>query len=81
MISCQQYDYIEIACMYHYSIKLTMESDTRLQAKALDTARNEDNKECIKVMSDEGERLIVLDEITLLEATHSNPHFQTVSFT
>jgi len=81
MISCQQYDYIEIACMYRYDIKLTMKSGTLLQAKALDTARNEDNKECIKVMSDEGERLIVLDEITLLEATHSNPHFQTVSFT
>ncbi|HFU74774.1 MAG TPA: transcriptional antiterminator, partial [Arcobacter sp.] len=26
MISCHQYDYIEIACMYHYPVALTLKS-------------------------------------------------------
>ena len=59
MLSCQQYDYIEIACMYHYPVKLTMKSGTIVQAKALDTARNEDRQECIKVLIDENEKLII----------------------
>ena len=79
MLSCQQYDYIEIACMYHYPVKLTMKSGTIVQAKALDTARNEDRQECIKVLIDENEKLIILDDISMLEVTLSNPHFQSVS--
>ena len=79
MLSCQQYDYIEIACMYHYPVKLTMKSGTIVQAKALDTARNEDRQECIKVLIDENEKLIILDDIAMLEVTLSNPHFQSVS--
>ena len=79
MISCQQYDYIEIACMYRYPIKLTMNSGTVIEAKALDTARNENREECIKVLMDGNEKLIVLDDIAMIEVTQSNPHFQTVS--
>jgi len=79
MLSCQQYDYIEIACMYHYPVKLTMKSGTVVQAKALDTARNENRQECIKVLIDENEKLIILDDIAMLEVTLSNPHFQTIS--
>jgi len=79
MLSCQQYDYIEIACMYRYPIKLIMNSGSVLHAKALDTARNEKRQECIKVLIDENEKLIVLDDIARLEVTISNPHFQSVS--
>ena len=79
MLSCQQYDYIEIACMYHYPVKLTMKSGAVVQAKALDTARNENRQECIKVLIDENEKLIILDDIAILEVTLSNPHFQTIS--
>ena len=79
MISCQQYDYIEIACMYRYPVKLTMKSGTVIEAKALDTARNDNREECIKVLMDGNEKLIVLDDIAMIEVTQSNPHFQTVS--
>ncbi len=79
MLSCQQYDYIEITCMYRYPIKLTMNSGRVVQAKALDTARNENCQECIKVLMDGNEKLIVLDDIARLEVTISNPHFQSVS--
>lgn len=79
MLSCQQYDYIEIACMYRYPLKLTMKSGTVIEAKALDTARNENREECIKVFMDKNEKLIVLDDIAILEVTLSNPHFQSVS--
>lgn len=81
MISCQQYDYIEIACMYRYPVKLTLKSGSVIEGNAVDTARNSDYQECIKIKIDNEERLIVLDEIAILETTLKNPHFQSVTLT
>ncbi|WP_331774555.1 Rho-binding antiterminator [Sulfurospirillum sp. 1612] len=81
MISCAHYDYIEIACLYHYDIKLTLKSGEVIEGRALDTARNSDLKECIKIKTSVDEPLIVLDDIMRLQIKTKNPHFQSVSFT
>lgn len=80
MISCEEYDYIEIACMHRYPIKLTMKSGEVLTGIALDTARNESRQECIKLKADGGETLVVLDDIAILDVGVDNPHFERVSF-
>lgn len=80
MISCDQYDYIEIVCMFRYSIKLTMKSGIVIDCVALDTKLNENKVECIKVNSKGAECLIVLNDIVTLEICIANPHFQLVSF-
>lgn len=79
MISCDQHDYIEIACMFRYPIKLTMKSGELIECTALDTVLNEHKDECIKVEVNGSERLVVLTELSLLEVSVDNPHFQTVS--
>lgn len=79
MISCQQYDYVEIACMYRYPIKLTMKSGNIIEGIAVDTARNKNNEECIKIIMDGNEILLVLDDIAQLKVTQKNPYFNTVS--
>ena len=48
MISCDQYDYIEIVCTFQYPIKVTMKLGDVVECVALDTARNENKEECIK---------------------------------
>lgn len=80
MISCDQYDYIEIVCLFKYPIKLTMTSGIIIDCDALDTKLNENKVECIKVNSKGDERLIVLNDIVTLEVCVDNPHFQLVSF-
>lgn len=79
MIRCDQHDYIEIACMFRYPIKLTMKSGELIECTALDTVLNEHKDECIKVEVNGSERLVVLTELSLLEVSVDNPHFQTVS--
>ena len=80
MISCHQYDYIEIVCLYHYPVKLTLKSGQIIEGIALDTARNSAHDECIK-LDDEGTIVyIVLSDITLLSVDVENPHIQQVSF-
>ncbi len=80
MISCSEYDYIEIVCMYRYPIKLTMKSGMAVEGMALDTQRNESREECIKVNVNGTENLVELDSISKLEVCVENPHFKEVSF-
>lgn len=80
MISCNEYDYVEIVCMYRYPVKITLKTGTVIEGIALDTQYNEDRKECIKVDVDDSETLITLAGIAMLEVGIENPHFQQISF-
>ncbi|MEH6450395.1 MAG: Rho-binding antiterminator [Oleispira sp.] len=80
MITCDQHDYIEIACTFRYPIKITMKQGAIIECIALDTKLNENRSECIKVDIKGDECLLALNEISSLEVCIENPHFQTVSF-
>jgi len=80
MISCGQYDYIEIACMHHYKIRITMKSSTVIEGIAMDTTRDESRNECIKIGTSESETLVVLNDISKLEVLSENRQFSEVVF-
>ena len=80
MISCDQYDYIEIVCTFNYPIKLTMKSGREISGVGLDTKLNGEKQECVKVDIDGVHDLVVLDEISTLEISVDNPHFKVISF-
>ncbi len=80
MISCNEYDYIEIVCLYRYPVRLTMKVGESIKGVALDTSRNESKNECIKLNTNETEILVELDGISKLEVLVDNPHFSEVTF-
>ncbi len=80
MISCQQYDYIEIACLYQLPIKLTLLSGEVIEGKVKDTRYTPDKKEAIVITTDNGEQLIATEELCSMQAMVSNPHFEVVDF-
>lgn len=80
MISCNDYDYIEIVCLYRYPVRLTLKSGQTIEGKALDTARNQDKQEAIKLDQNGVEQLVALDDLSLLEVLVDNPHFNQKSF-
>lgn len=80
MISCDHHDYIEIVCTFLYPIKLTMQRGDVIEGIALDTQRDANKNECIKITVQGVERLIVLDEIATVDVCVDNPHFMSVSF-
>jgi Rho-binding antiterminator len=57
-----------------------MASGGWIEGVALDTARNENRAECIKIQTDNGVQLVVLAELVKLAITIDNPHFTEVSF-
>lgn len=80
MISCSDYDYVEIACMHRYPVRLSMKNGQKIEGTALDTTRNDVKAECIKLSQQSGERLVELDQIASIEALTANPHFVTKVF-
>ena len=80
MISCDQHDYIEIACTFRYPLKLTMKSGVVIECIAVDTKLNENKAECIKVLINGSDSLVVLTDVASLQVCVENPHFQQVIF-
>jgi len=80
MISCNEYDYIEIVCLFNYAVKLSMKSGQTIEGIAIDTQRNDKHEECIKISVNGAEELVVLDELSGLDVCVENPHFESVTF-
>ncbi|ACE83502.1 Rho-binding antiterminator [Cellvibrio japonicus] len=80
MIHCDQHDYIEIVCLYHYPIRLTLTSGATIEGIAQDTQHNDQREECIKLSTDTGEQLVVLSELKQLDVLVENPHVERVVF-
>jgi Rho-binding antiterminator len=57
-----------------------MATGVQIEGVALDTARNENRAECIKIQTDNGVQLVVLAELVKLAITIDNPHFTEVNF-
>ncbi|MBZ9611317.1 Rho-binding antiterminator [Rheinheimera maricola] len=80
MLNCDLHDYIEIVCLYHYPLKLTLSSGAVLSGTALTTRYNDQRQECLVIKQQDTEQQVVLEDIALLEVTVSNPHVQQVRF-
>lgn len=80
MISCAQYDYVEIACMYRFEVKLIFKNGNYVQGTAFQTAYNENKEECIVLKTERGNEKIALEELAAIEAVTKNPHFEKIDF-
>ncbi|MBY6187360.1 Rho-binding antiterminator [Marinobacter hydrocarbonoclasticus] len=77
---CQDYDYIEIACLYHYPVSVTLASGEMLEGQARDTYWNDAREECLVLVSDAGEQEVLLSQVRQLDVLVENPHFRSVRF-
>lgn len=80
MLNCDLHDYIEIVCLYHYPLKLTLSSGIERTGTAVTTRYNDNRQECLVIRQNDNEQLVLLDEIALLEVTVANPHLQQIRF-
>ncbi|MDP5293316.1 Rho-binding antiterminator [Oceanimonas sp. CHS3-5] len=80
MMSCEQHDYIEIACLYRYAVTLTLVSGEQVSGMALNTTRNTDKEECLTLLIGNEVRLLPLASLARMTAVQPNPHFVQVDF-
>ena len=80
MFTCNQHDYIEIACIFHMNIQLTFNNGNQLIGMAKDTVYNKGREECMIISTDNGDVAIVLQELESIKAIKKNAHFDIVYF-
>ena len=80
MISCANHDYVEIACMYHFKVKLYLKNSRIVEGKALQTTYDENKEEGIILETEIGKQEIVLERVASMEAVRKNPHFDKINF-
>ncbi|MCC4797733.1 Rho-binding antiterminator [Enterovibrio norvegicus] len=80
MINCSDYDYIEVACLFHYPVKITLKSGDVVEGIAEDTTHNEDRDECLVLRRDRQTSEVVLTQIHTIDVLVKNPHFQQMTF-
>ncbi|CEO41628.1 transcriptional regulator [Photobacterium kishitanii] len=80
MLSCHQHDYIEIACMHHLNIKLTLNDGSHIIGIAHDTFYNKNREECIMLLIEQQQQPVVLSNLSSMTAITKNPHFTTIDF-
>ncbi|MDA9555982.1 Rho-binding antiterminator [Vibrio sp.] len=80
MLTCSQYDHIEIVCMFQYPVRLVLKDGSVLEGIAIDTVKNQMKDECLQLLQNQQENVIPLEMIKMLIVSINNPHFTSVSF-
>ena len=80
MISCEHYDSIELVCLFHYPVAITLSNGSVISGTAQDTQRNDQHEECIRIHTVSGDELVVLDRIRTLNVLVENPYIRNVVF-
>ena len=77
-ISCNHYDYLEIACMDGYRLEIQMDDQTIVgRAKTL---RAKDGKEYLVVAIDEQQKCLPLTDISAIKVLSKNRRFDHHQF-
>ncbi len=80
MMSCQDHDYLEVACLYHLPVRVTMLSGITVEGRALDYHYNAARQEVLVLKTLEGEASVIAKDIQAMQALMANPHFDVVNF-
>ena len=78
-LSCELHDYLEIACLYGYQVKLTLKDHQVLEAKAIDTLTTAEKREYLLIDNGQIQR-IELNQLKKLQVLTPNAQFTEVVF-
>ena len=62
-ISCELHDYLEIACMYGYRVKLTIKGHQTIEGKAIDTLTTAEKREYLVIDNGHEQQQIELNQL------------------
>jgi Rho-binding antiterminator len=77
-ISCDLHDYIEIACLYGYQVKLTLKDQQSIEGKAVDII-TADKREYLLIDNGEQQR-VELTQLAKIQMLTPNAQFTEMIF-
>lgn len=79
MVSCEQHDYFEIACMFRYPLRVTLQTGQVIEGEARDVVLDEQRRECLVIGRDDTLQQLPLTTIGVVEVLCDNPHFRRLT--
>ena len=79
-ISCELHDYLEIACMYGYRVRLTIKNHQTIEGKAIDTVTSAEKREYLVIDNGHEKHEVELNQLVKMEVLTPNAKFKKVSF-
>jgi Rho-binding antiterminator len=74
-LNCGLYDYLEIACLYGYTLDIELINGERITARAITTRTSPTKEEFLEVETADGHREIRLDQLLAITPQESNARF------
>ncbi|MCT8870980.1 Rho-binding antiterminator [Shewanella xiamenensis] len=78
MIPCAHYDYLELACLRSYWLKIELQDGSQCQARAITTQTHADKTEWLVVEHQAGQQILRLDSIIAITPTDPPASFGRV---
>lgn len=78
-ISCELHDFVEVACMYGYRLRLILKNNQVIEGKAIDIMNSPERHECLVIDSD-SQQQIELTQLAKMEVLTPNAKFSEVVF-
>jgi Rho-binding antiterminator len=79
-ISCELHDYLEIACLYGYRVKLTLKDHSTIEGKALDLLTSAEKREYLILDNGQEQQHIELNQLSNMQVLTVNARFKAVTF-
>lgn len=77
-IACDLYDYLEIACMHHYRLRIELTDGGELLAEAITTEITADKEEFFVVRAPGGEQRLRMDRLLAITPLNAGASFGRV---
>jgi Rho-binding antiterminator len=79
-ISCELHDYLEIACMFGYRVRLTIKNHQTIEGKAIDIVTTAEKREYLVIDNGQKKHEVELNQLVKMEVLTPNAKFKNVSF-
>lgn len=78
MIPCTHYDYLELACLRGYQLKIELIDSTQCQGKAITTQTKAEKTEWLIIQQQQTKQSLRLDHIVAITPLEPNAEFDRV---
>ncbi|MDV6343010.1 Rho-binding antiterminator [Nitrosomonas sp. Is37] len=80
IIECELHDYIEVACMYGYQVKLILKNQQIFEGKAKDIVTTAEKREFLIIDNEQGSQQVELIQLEKMQVLTPNAQFKEVVF-
>lgn len=80
IIDCELHDFIEVACMYGYQVRLVLKNQQIIEGQAKDIVTTAEKREFLVIENEQGRQQVELITLDKMQVLTTNAKFNEISF-